>query len=137
MKKKLFSSKHVVYKISTRPFNWECERRFRDFLWLRETLVKQYPCYYVPPMPSKDRKRSFDDFYLQNRIEFLQYFIDCICEHKELRSSDIFLKFLQINSSKDWNNAKKRAEKEGGLIMVRYLILLLGHEGERFEEIGE
>lgn len=73
-------------------------------------------------MPSKDRKRSFDDFYIQNRMEFLQYFIDSVCEHKELRSSEIFLNFLQINSSKEWNNTKKKAEKQGGLIMVSHAV---------------
>lgn len=38
---------HIVYVIKSDPVGWEVKRRFRDFTWLRETLVKIYPGYLV------------------------------------------------------------------------------------------
>lgn len=36
-------SKHTLYKIDTNNKNWSVKRRFNDFLWLRNNLLKTYP----------------------------------------------------------------------------------------------
>lgn len=51
--KGIFSKKYAVYKLSTHPFKYEVKRRFNDFLWLRDILVRDYPTLYIPPMADK------------------------------------------------------------------------------------
>lgn len=108
----MFSNSHIVFKIQTRPFKYECERRFSDFLWLRTILLREYPACYIPPMPSKDGKRNFDDGYLNRRMAYLQFFIDGICAHRELRSSEYFLQFLKIASADQWKSIKNTLDKK-------------------------
>jgi len=38
---------HIVYVVRSEPCNWEVKRRFSDFTWLRQTLVKLYPGFLV------------------------------------------------------------------------------------------
>jgi hypothetical protein len=46
---------HVVYKISGRDPEGEFEvlRRYKDFVNLREILVKEWPGCYIPKIPPK------------------------------------------------------------------------------------
>ena len=106
VKGSLFSTKHVVYKLETRPFEFDVERRYSDFLWLRSILVNNYPECYIPPLPKKGVKRQFDKPYLKKRMIYLQFFIEAISNHHQLRSSPQFLDFLRINGLEDWNNSK-------------------------------
>lgn len=48
-----------MYKIVTNPFKWEVSRRFNEFYTLRDTLIKLYPAYLIPPIPKKTSRRSY------------------------------------------------------------------------------
>ena len=109
----LFGGSHVVFKVQTRPFKFDTERRFSDFLWLRKMLVMNFPTCFVPPLPSKDGRRNFDQFYLHKRMLALQMFIDGVSEHKMLRSSEFFLDFLKIGSLQQWTKRKVHLEEMG------------------------
>ena len=45
--KGIFSQKYAVYTVSTVPFKYEVKRRYRDFEWLRNILIREYPTTYV------------------------------------------------------------------------------------------
>ena len=49
----VFSKSYILYDVTTTPLNWTVQRRFSDFDALRLILVKYYPSYHVPPLPSK------------------------------------------------------------------------------------
>lgn len=87
--------KYVVFKVLTKPLNFEVERRYSDFLWLRNYLAREFPGLYIPPMAPKDGKH-FDEDYLNKRKEMLQAFVDDILEHPTLRVTQVFEDFLKI-----------------------------------------
>lgn len=43
----MFSKKYAVYKVMTHPLKYEVKRRFNDFMWLRNMLVRDYPTCIV------------------------------------------------------------------------------------------
>lgn len=47
IKKGLFKGSYTVYTIMTSPFEWFVKRRYNDFIWLYECLVKRFPANYV------------------------------------------------------------------------------------------
>ncbi|CAD8184205.1 unnamed protein product [Paramecium octaurelia] len=49
----LFSMSYFLYNITLNPYNYVIARRYSDFEKLREYLVKNYPDFYVPPIPEK------------------------------------------------------------------------------------
>lgn len=38
---------YIVYVITVKPLGWTVRRKFEDFEWLRNYLVKQYPYMMV------------------------------------------------------------------------------------------
>jgi hypothetical protein len=71
IKTSLFKNNYIAYEIRTKPFDYIVRRRFNDFMWLRNILVKEYPGFFVPPLPEKGVKRSFDQEYLIERMHGL------------------------------------------------------------------
>jgi len=74
-------------------------------------LVKDYPTHFVPSLPRKKKIRSFDDQHLENRMRLLQFFIDTIIDHIELRSSPYLLHFLKVDQREQFNKLKTDQEK--------------------------
>lgn len=107
MKTGFFSKNFINYTIHTKPFGYEVQRRYSDFLWLRNILVRDFPGCYVPPLPERGVKRSFEHDFVQLRMLYLQKFLNAIIEHKELTGSLYFLSFLKIKEMKAFEKAKK------------------------------
>jgi hypothetical protein len=42
-----FGKTFVLYIIETTPNGWKVPRRYSQFLWLREQLLKNYVAFYV------------------------------------------------------------------------------------------
>lgn len=67
--------KYHVFRITTQPSTGAgVERRFTDFIWLRETLVKMYPGVFIPPLPPKKLLglilgNKNDDFLAERRSD--------------------------------------------------------------------
>jgi hypothetical protein len=81
--------------VSTRPLKFEVERRYSDFLWLRNYFVREFPAIYVPPMAPKDTNNTGETF-VSKRMEQLQLFVDCVAEHPVLKACQAFEDFLKI-----------------------------------------
>ncbi|WVQ64915.1 sorting nexin-4 [Kwoniella botswanensis] len=83
-------------------------RRFQDFEFLREHLVKNFPACVVPPIPDKHRLEyikgdRFGPEFIERRRLDLQRFADRIARHPTLQRSQLVNDFLQ---STEWTVAK-------------------------------
>ena len=75
-------------------------RRYSDFEWLRKTLLKLYPGYYVPPLPLKGINMSKPE-KIEKYQRYLQRFIDGIMEDKLLKNSSLLYLFIFTEKEND------------------------------------
>ncbi|WVR03804.1 sorting nexin-4 [Kwoniella sp. DSM 27419] len=83
-------------------------RRFQDFVFLREHLVKSFPACVVPPIPDKHRLEyikgdRFGPDFVERRRQDLQRFAERIARHPTLQRSQLVNDFL---TSSEWSVAK-------------------------------
>ncbi|KAJ3443745.1 sorting nexin [Anaeramoeba flamelloides] len=102
--------KYTAYLIHSG--NFCVTRRYKHFLWLRQRLVERYENVPVPPMPEKQFQGRFGEDFISRRREGLNRFLNRICEHPILRSSQIFHHFLEADEYQDWKMGKRAAEKQ-------------------------
>lgn len=103
----MFTNDYIAYLVRTKPFDYTVRRRFNDFVWLRNTLTKMYPGFYIPPLPEKGVKRSFEEEYVNDRMKNLQIFLDQVSEHPEIKASIYLLSFLKCKSTEQFDKMKK------------------------------
>jgi len=73
------------------------KRRYSDFEWLRNMLAKYFPGHMIPPLPSKKvGSRRFEMDFIEKRMNFLQKFLNVICESEFFKSSEALISFLSI-----------------------------------------
>ncbi|KAM3067525.1 intercellular trafficking and secretion [Clarireedia jacksonii] len=80
-------------------------RRFTDFVFLYNTLFREYPACAVPPLPDKHKMEyvrgdRFGTDFMQRRANSLSRFLTRLTLHPVLRRSAILILFLE---STDWN----------------------------------
>jgi hypothetical protein len=75
-------------------------RRYSDFEWLRKTLLKLYPGYYIPPLPLKGINMSKPE-KIEKYQRYLQRFIDGIMEDKLLKNSSLLYLFIFTEKEND------------------------------------
>ena len=91
----MFGKSFILYDVITSPMNWSVQRRFSDFDMLRQIIVKYYPSYLVPPLPSKKiGNRRFDIDFIMKRMKFLNLFINNLLKREEFKASEILVAFL-------------------------------------------
>lgn len=71
-------------------------RRYTDFVFLFQTLSKEYPAVAVPPLPDKHnisyvRGAGLSNDFMMRRAHSLHRFLKRIALHPELRRSSILL----------------------------------------------
>ena len=110
---KLFSGKSVNYSVITYPFNYEVERRYSDFNWLREILFNSFNNILIPKMGYKGKvtKDKHDDNFIKKRMNFLERFINYIIKDDTIKTSQILYDFLTIKKYEDFSNKKKEYDK--------------------------
>ena len=87
---------------------WKVNRRFSDFIWLRNTLTKFYPGIYCPPIPEKKAGPArFEDKFIEKRRLFLTQFINDLTKIEIYKSSEVLIDFL---STKDRNRFEREKE---------------------------
>lgn len=93
-----FSSNYIIYEIVTEELQWIVRRRYSDFEWLRNTIVKLFPRLFVPPLPSKKiGSRRFEVDFVEKRMNFLQKFIDSLLENETFKASEALTCFLSMS----------------------------------------
>ena len=93
----ILSSNYVEYEVETKEMNWSVKRRYSDFEWLRQVLVKFNPGHMIPPLPSKKiGARRFELDFIAKRMKFLQKFIDAVMENEIFKANEPLKAFLSI-----------------------------------------
>ena len=96
-----FQNNYVEYEIETITNNNNIivKRRYSDFEWLRNTLLKNNPGLMIPPLPNKKMgSRRFELSFIEKRMKFLQNFIDNIITNKIFLANESLVCFLTENN---------------------------------------
>ncbi|KAK0529854.1 intercellular trafficking and secretion [Tilletia horrida] len=106
--KEMFISYGVRAETNLAHFNRtrvSSRRRFQDFVFLRDNLVKDFPACVVAPLPDKHRidyltGERFSNEFIEKRRDELQTFLERICRHPTLQRSQLLSAFLE---SEEWH----------------------------------
>lgn len=95
---------YVGFTVKTKRSNGEdleVLRRYSDFLWLRDILVKEFPNKLVPPMPPKHAvgEGKYDPLFLEVRRSDLQRFLSRVAKNPKFNSTTWFLTFVEVGTS--------------------------------------
>ncbi|KTW29928.1 uncharacterized protein T551_01872 [Pneumocystis jirovecii RU7] len=95
--------KHINYILFSVIRNSRVIRRYSDFLWLQECLIKKYPFRQVPLMPPKcfsvnGHYLSVDSAFLERRRRGLSRFINAVVRHPVFRDDPLVIAFLTVPS---------------------------------------
>ena len=82
-------------------------------------LVRDYPCYYIPPISKKSHGKQFDNNFVRKRMETLNLFLNQMCSCPEIKASKIFFAFLKVEHSQ-FKKVKTNIEKQVFSYSVHY-----------------
>lgn len=83
-------------------------RRYSDFVWLQEVLLKRYPFRLIPELPPKKiGSQNADAIFLERRRRGLTRFINLVVKHPVLSKDDLLLTFLTVPT--DLSSWRKQA----------------------------
>ncbi|KAK4057757.1 intercellular trafficking and secretion [Microbotryomycetes sp. JL221] len=104
--------------------NPSTRRRFQDFVFVRDMLVRDFPACVIPPLPDKHRMGKgaesldpslkspqyvvgdrFSTEFVERRRADLQRFLERVSRHPKLSTTAIFQNFLE---STEWNVYKHK-----------------------------
>ncbi|KAK8063276.1 hypothetical protein PG996_007928 [Apiospora saccharicola] len=99
------TSSHIVYSVRTRTTSkgykqpeFEVKRRYRDFLWLYNTMHGNNPGVVVPPPPEKQALNRFDQNFVESRRAALEKMCNKIAAHPTLQNDPDLKLFLESES---------------------------------------
>ena len=93
----LVKNSYLLYDITTPKLNWFANRRYSDFVWLREALSALFPTNFIPQLPKKKiGNRRFEEDFIEKRMKGLQFFLDEILKDENLKSADPLVTFLSF-----------------------------------------
>lgn len=88
-----FLFKHTNYVVESQQRSSVVLRRYSDFFWLLETLVKRYPFRILPNLPPK-KLGGMDAVFLDKRRKGLTRFVNFLVCHPVLAKDEVVEKFL-------------------------------------------
>ncbi|KAH8595959.1 Vps5 C terminal like-domain-containing protein [Bisporella sp. PMI_857] len=114
------TSSHIVYLVKTKTSSkayrqpeFAVTRRYRDFLWLYNSLHGSNPGVVVPPPPEKQAVGRFDTNFVESRRAALERMLNKIAAHPTLQHDGDLKLFLE---SEAFNvDVKHKERKEPGL----------------------
>lgn len=151
----VIKSDYVKYAIETRTnlpyFRSEksnVERRFSDFLGLREKLSQKFLVegYIIPPAPDKNVMATFqakmtkeesttsNDEFLERRKCALERFLNRIAQHPVLRTDPDFRDFLELQTELPRSTSTSALSKEGVKRLIGSLTDSVAKMGYRMDE---
>lgn len=99
------TSSHIVYSVRTkttskgyRQSEFEVKRRYRDFLWLYNTMHGNNPGVVVPPPPEKQALNRFESNFVESRRAALEKMCNKIAAHPTLQHDPDLKLFLESES---------------------------------------
>ena len=95
----LLKNSYLIYDITTPKLNWFVNRRYSDFVWLREILISLFPTVLIPQLPKKKiGNRRFEEDFVEKRLKGLQNFLDEVLKNEILKTAEPLKTFLSIKS---------------------------------------
>ena len=90
--------KHLIPLPNTDPSNDKSVvRRYSDFDWLQDVLLRRYPFRMIPELPPKKiGSQNTDPLFLSKRRKGLSRFINLVMKHPVLKNDDLVLTFLTV-----------------------------------------
>ena len=105
------ASSFLSFKIDTLEYSWSVRRRYGDFQWLRNVILKLFPSYCVPPLPKKNaKKRSARD--IEKRMHILSYFLNDLSNIPAIMHSRYVLGFLGLTSNPEFEELKREGNSK-------------------------
>ena len=93
----ILKNSYLIYDITTAKLNWFVNRRYSDFVWLREILISLFPTVLIPQLPKKKiGNRRFEDDFVEKRLKGLQNFLDEILKNEILKTAEPLKTFLSL-----------------------------------------
>lgn len=93
----LLKNNYILYDITTSKMNWYVNRRYSDFIWLRDILISMFPTLIIPQLPKKKiGNRRFEEDFIQKRIKGLQNFLDEILKNDIIKTAEPLISFLSL-----------------------------------------
>ncbi|KAI1774417.1 Vps5-domain-containing protein [Hypoxylon cercidicola] len=110
------TSSHIVYSVRTKTTSkgykqpeFEVKRRYRDFLWLYNTMHGNNPGVVVPPPPEKQALNRFETNFVESRRAALEKMLNKIAAHPTLQHDPDLKLFLESESfSADVKHKERR-----------------------------
>ena len=84
---------YYTFLLENKELKISKRRRYSDFEWLRKTLLRLYPGYYIPPLPLNPINANKPD-KIGKYERALQRFFDGIMQDKLLKNSSLIYLFL-------------------------------------------
>ncbi|XP_065070203.1 sorting nexin-7-like [Rhopilema esculentum] len=117
---------YVSYNVTTKTTRGEfdqpefnVQRRYTDFLWLRNKLEETCPTHIIPPLPEKFTfSKHFDRFdqdFLKTRQKALDKFLNRVADHPVMSFNENLNKFL---TAKAWEMTTARKQSSG--VMTKF-----------------
>ena len=96
---------YITYKVTTKTTRtlfdssqYEVQRRYQDFVWLREKLEEEFPTFIIAPLPAKFVVKGmldrFSSEFTERRCIALNSFLQRLSKHPLISFSDHLKKFL-------------------------------------------
>lgn len=102
----------IAYQLTPSFNNIQVSRRYKHFDWLHERLTEKFSLIAVPPLPDKQISGRYEEQFIEHRRVQLQEFINWVCRHPVLSSSEVWQHFLTCTDDKLWKQGKRQAEKD-------------------------
>ncbi|KAI4203650.1 MAG: hypothetical protein LQ350_001651 [Teloschistes chrysophthalmus] len=114
------TSSHIVYQVRTKTSSkayrqpeFTVSRRYRDFLWLYNSLHNNSPGVVVPPPPEKQAVGRFDSNFVESRRAALERMLNKTAAHPILQHDGDLKIFLESDAFNV--DVKHREHREPGL----------------------
>lgn len=135
------TSSHIVYSVRTKTTSkaykqpeFEVKRRYRDFLWLYNTLHGNNPGVVVPPPPDKQAVGRFETNFVEARRAALEKMLNKSAAHPTLQHDADLKLFLESESFSADIKHKERREPNLGESKGMFSSLGLGGSSSKFVE---
>ncbi|PYI30195.1 sorting nexin 3 [Aspergillus indologenus CBS 114.80] len=99
------TSSHIVYQVRTKTTSkayrqpeFTVSRRYRDFLWLYNSMHNNNPGVVVPPPPEKQAVGRFDTNFVESRRAALERMLNKIAAHPILQHDGDLKIFLESDT---------------------------------------